>query len=71
MHRGQTWLNLHHPAGSLLLSIVILDLGRVVYYSSAIHNAAREGVLYGAVHNETAQIGRDETGSKGKAVVWQ
>lgn len=27
----------------LLLVVMIFDLGRAVYYSSAIHNAAREG----------------------------
>ncbi len=36
----------------LLLSVILVDFGRVVYYSSAIHNAAREGVRYGIVHNE-------------------
>ena len=53
LHRGQTLVEfaIILPV-LLLLSIVILDLGRVVYYSSAIHNAAREGVRYGAVHNE-------------------
>jgi Flp pilus assembly protein TadG len=34
----------------LLLSVVIFDFGRVIYYSSAIHNAAREGARYGIVH---------------------
>ncbi len=32
----------------LMLTVVIFDLGRVVYYYSALHNAAREGVRYGA-----------------------
>ncbi|OGO26297.1 MAG: hypothetical protein A2136_10975 [Chloroflexi bacterium RBG_16_54_11] len=36
----------------LLLSVVIFDFGRAVYYSSAIHNAAREGVRWGSVHND-------------------
>jgi Flp pilus assembly protein TadG len=34
----------------LLLAVVIFDLGRGVYYYSAIHNAAREGARYGVVH---------------------
>jgi Flp pilus assembly protein TadG len=33
----------------LLLSVTIFDFGRVVYYSSAVHNAAREGARYGIV----------------------
>ncbi len=34
----------------LLLAVVIFDFGRAVYYYSAIQNAAREGVRYGAVN---------------------
>ncbi len=34
----------------LLMAMIILDLGRAAYYYSAIHNAAREGARYGAVH---------------------
>jgi Flp pilus assembly protein TadG len=38
----------------LFLAVVIFDFGRAVYYYSAIHNAAREGARYGAIHpNET------------------
>ena len=33
----------------LLLAIVTLDLGRGIYYYSAIYNAAREGARYGIV----------------------
>lgn len=33
----------------LLILMSILDLGRAVYYSSAIHNSAREGARYGIV----------------------
>jgi hypothetical protein len=33
----------------VLAIVVIFDLGRAVYYYSAIYNAAREGVRYGAV----------------------
>jgi len=36
----------------LLLGVVIFDLGRGVYYYSAIHNAAREGARYGSVNKE-------------------
>jgi len=36
----------------LLLSVVILDLGRGIYYYSAIYNAAREGARYGIVHQQ-------------------
>lgn len=34
----------------LLMAMIILDLGRAAYYYSAVHNAAREGARYGAVH---------------------
>lgn len=40
----------------LLIAVVIFDLGRAVYYTSALQNAAREGVRYSAVHPD------DETG---------
>lgn len=41
----------------LLLSVVIFDLGRAVYYSSAVNNAAREGARYGIVFpDDTAGI---------------
>ena len=33
----------------LLLSVVAIDLGRGVYYYSAIYNAAREGARYGII----------------------
>lgn len=33
----------------LLLAVVTLDLGRGIYYYSAIYNAAREGARYGIV----------------------
>lgn len=36
----------------LLLAVVIFDLGRSIYYYSAIHNAAREGARYGSVNKE-------------------
>jgi Flp pilus assembly protein TadG len=34
----------------LLLTVVVFDLGRAVYYYSVIYNAAREGARYGIVH---------------------
>lgn len=33
----------------LLFAVVVFDLGRAVYYYSAVHNAAREGARYGVV----------------------
>jgi hypothetical protein len=33
----------------LLLSVVTIDMGRGVYYYSAIYNAAREGARYGII----------------------
>jgi hypothetical protein len=35
----------------LLLVMGVFDLGRSIYYYSAIHNAAREGARYGAVNH--------------------
>ncbi len=46
----------------LLISVVAIDLGRGIYYYSAIYNAAREGARYGIIHPE------DITGIKQKAV---
>jgi Flp pilus assembly protein TadG len=41
----------------LLLVLGIFDLGRGIFYYSAIHNAAREGARYGAVdHCDTEGI---------------
>jgi Flp pilus assembly protein TadG len=34
----------------MLILMTILDLGRAVYYYSAIHNSAREGVRYGIIY---------------------
>ena len=49
--RGQTMVEfaLLIPA-FLLMTVMIFDLGRAVYYSSTLHNAAREGARYGIVH---------------------
>lgn len=38
----------------LLFVIVVFDLGRAVYYYSAVHNAAREGARYGIIHPNDA-----------------
>ena len=35
----------------LLVVLGIFDLGRVIYTLSALHNAAREGARYGAIHH--------------------
>jgi hypothetical protein len=32
------------------MAVMVFDLGRAVYYSSTIHNAAREGARYGIVY---------------------
>lgn len=34
----------------LFILMIILDLGRAVYYYSAIHNSAREGARYGIIY---------------------
>ena len=53
--RGQTLVEFALILPILLLfTVMIFDLGRAVYYSSAIHNAAREAVRYGSVHNEAS-----------------
>jgi hypothetical protein len=46
----------------LLITVVVFDLGRAVYYSSTVHNAAREAARYGIVNPG------DEDGMKQKAI---
>lgn len=46
----------------VLFVVVIFDLGRAIYYYSAIYNAAREGARYGAVQPN------DATGMRTRAV---
>jgi hypothetical protein len=46
----------------LILSVVTFDLGRGIYYYSAIYNAAREGARYGIINPN------DITNIKNKAV---
>jgi Flp pilus assembly protein TadG len=40
----------------LILVLGIVDLGRVVYYYSAMQNVVREGARYGSIHLEDAGI---------------
>ena len=41
----------------MLIVLGIFDFGRAIYAYSALHNAAREGARYGAVHHcDTAGI---------------
>jgi Flp pilus assembly protein TadG len=35
----------------IFIIVFIFDFGRAVYYINALHNAAREGARYGAVHS--------------------
>jgi formylmethanofuran dehydrogenase subunit B len=44
----------------LFLIFIVVDLGRVVFYYSAIQNAAREGARYGVNHSVSENI-RTET----------
>lgn len=46
----------------LLMAVMVFDLGRAVYYSSTLHNAAREAARYGIVHPA------DITGMEDKAI---
>jgi Flp pilus assembly protein TadG len=46
----------------LLAVVVVFDLGRAIYYYSAIHNAAREGARYGVIYPD------DVAGMRNKAV---
>jgi Flp pilus assembly protein TadG len=46
----------------LLFVIIVFDLGRAVYYYSALHNAAREGARYGIIYPD------DVPGMKNTAV---
>jgi len=63
MRRGQTLVEfaLLIPV-FILLVVVVFDLGRAIYYYSAIYNAAREGVRFGVVHPD------DETGMRNTTV---
>jgi Flp pilus assembly protein TadG len=40
----------------LLLVLLIFDLGRAIYFYSAIHNAVREGARYGIVDQNVSRI---------------
>lgn len=53
INRGQSLVELALLLPSvLLLAVITLDLGRGIYYYSAIYNAAREGARYGIVHQQ-------------------
>jgi len=62
MRRGQTLVEfaLLIPV-FILLVVVVFDLGRAIYYYSAIYNAAREGVRFGAVHPDDTTGMRNTT----------
>jgi len=38
----------------ILFVMIIFDLGRMAYFYSAIHNSAREGARYAAIHHQNA-----------------
>ena len=40
----------------LLLILTFVDLGRAIYYSSAIQNSVREGARYASVHKLTGDV---------------
>jgi Flp pilus assembly protein TadG len=42
----------------LLIVVVFIDLGRIVYFHSALTNAVREGARYGIVHQYTTNTQR-------------
>jgi len=49
---GQTLIEFALTMPMLLLVVMgVFDLGRGIYYYSAIHNASREGARYGAVNH--------------------
>lgn len=51
LKRGQTLVEFALLLPSLIfIAIIIVDLGRAIYYYSAIHNAAREGARYGIIN---------------------
>jgi Flp pilus assembly protein TadG len=50
----------------VLFIIIVMDFGRVVYYYSAIHNAAREGARYGVINPD--QITEIQDVARAKAV---
>jgi hypothetical protein len=52
----------------LLILMVILDLGRAVYYYSSMQSSSREGARYGIVHYEPGDIPDIETVVRSKAV---
>jgi len=50
-NQGQSLVEFALTLGILMVFVlVIVDLGRVAYTYSSLHNAAREGARYGAIH---------------------
>ena len=65
--RGQTLVEYALMLPLMILIILFLaDAGRVVYYSSVIHNAAREGARWGIIDPEDAA--GIETAARAKAI---
>jgi Flp pilus assembly protein TadG len=52
----------------MLILMVILDLGRAVYYYSSMMNSTREGARYGIVHFEPEDVADIEAVVRSKAV---
>jgi Flp pilus assembly protein TadG len=69
--RGQTLIEfaLILPA-FLLLSVMIFDFGRAIYYYSAIHNAAMEGARYGSANplNVSGALTADGSGIRNAVI---
>ncbi len=66
MNKGKSWLRGQSLVEFALvlpififLALMVFDLGRVVYYSSTVHNAAREAARYGIV-NPTDVTGMEQ-----------
>ena len=51
-----------------LIIFGVLDLGRAVYYFSAISNSAREGARYGSIH--VSEIIADDTNLCNQVIDW-
>lgn len=63
LRKGQTLVEFALLLPALIfIAIIVVDMGRAIYYYSAIHNAAREGARYGII-NPT-----DYAGMRNKAI---
>ena len=49
----------------LVIILAIFDIGRAVYYYTAVQNAAREGARYGSIHQNTVGI---QNAARSKAI---